>query len=295
MFDNEYALPARKHLAAIAVLYSVFAVVFHFLYGGVGFGLVIALLASGALMLSFLERILPQRALIYPFLLLLLGASFLIDAPDDSDLVLHLSQFAFICGLSLSVKQSLCILTSIVIVLVLAIEQNFSLNKYLVVLTLGSLGMYLRWLVLGQASSLEQVQTTDKQTGCKNASCLERDTEQNFNLYQRYGIPCTCLVFDLVLDESKSLQTKNNLLLAVIKLWNSRVRQTDHLYKLSDRRYICLLPATSKSQSETLKNDIVIAMREYEFPEGSELHLNVRTQDCEGYDSPSGWLSEIYA
>ena len=295
MFDNDRELPARKHLAAVAVLYSVFAAIFHFLYGGVGLGLVLVLLSSGALMLKFLGYILPEHPLIYPLLFLILGASFFIDAPADSDLLLHLSQFSFICGLGLGLKQSTGMLTTIVLALVLATDQAFSLDKYLVVLTLGALGMYLRWLVLGQASSLEEVEIRDKQTGCKNASCLERDAEQYFNLFQRYGIPCTCLVLDLVLDESKSLQTKNNLLMVVISLWNSRVRQTDHLYKLSDRRYICLLPATSKEQSKTLENDIMTAMQEYEFPEGVELILKVRAQECNGHNAPSDWLSVVYA
>ena len=295
MFDNELELSARKHLAAIAVLYSVFAVLFHFSYGGVGLGLVLALISSGALMLRFLECILPEHPFIYSFLFFILGASFFVDAPNESDLTLHLSQFSFICGLSLGLIQSICMLTTIVLALILATEQIFSIDKYLVVLTLGALGMYLRWLVLGQASSLGEVQIRDKQTGCKNASCLERDAEQYFNLFERYGIPCTCLVFDLILDESKPLKAKNNLLLVVISLWSSRVRQTDHLYKLSDRRYVCLLPATSKEQSKTLENDIMIAMREYEFPEDGEPHLRVRMRECDGHEALSDWLFDVYA
>ena len=295
MFDNELELPARKHLAAIAVLYSVFAACFHFLYGGVGLGLALALLSSCALMLGFLERIVPKHPLITPFLLFILGASFFIDAPNNSDLVLHLSQLGFICGLSLSFKQAISLLISIILALVLATELTFSPDKYLVVVTLGVLGMYLRWLVLGQASSLEDVQVRDKQSGCKNASCLERDAEQYFNLFQRYGIPCTCLVFDLAMDETKSLQTKNELLALVISVWNSRIRQTDHLYKLSDRRYVCLLPATSTDQSKSLENDIVVAMQEYEFPEGSDLVLKVTVQECSGHDVPGDWLSDVYA
>lgn len=293
--DNETDLPVRKHLAAIAVLYSVFAVCFHLLYGGVGIGLVLALTSSTALMLAFLGRVVPKHTLSTPLLLLLLGASFFLDAPKDSDLILHISQFAFICGLSLKLRFAAILLALILMSLVLLVDQALTLDKYLVVISLGVLGAYLRYLVLGQARSLHETEVLDKELGCKNALSLEQDAEQSFNLHQRYGIACTYLIFDLALDESLSLKLKNEMLGLVVSVWNSRIRQTDYLYKLSDRRFVCVLAATSKEQSMVLQQDILVAINEYEFPEKFELDLQVSAEECSEHESSGDWLSRVYA
>lgn len=285
---------AEKHLAGISVLYSVFVVCFHFLYGGMSSGVLLALLSSSALMLAYLGLLVPKHPLIKPVLLLILGASFFVDGTSETDLILHISPFVFICGLSLGFVAAISVVALTLLLLLLVADQFFSLDKYLVVGVLGVLAAYLRWLVLKQSASLAESESTDTQFDCKTVLSLERDAEQYFNLFQRYSIGCTYLVFDVGLDEKASLKTKNELLSLAISIWNSRIRQTDQLYKISDRRFVCLLPATSKEESMVLQQDIVVAMREYEFPNRSDLRFKVSAMQCEGFEQSIDWISGIY-
>ncbi len=253
-----------------------------------------ALISSLALMLAYLGHLVPKHPLAKPVLLLILGASFFVDGSGELGPILHLGPFAFICGLSLGFSAAVFVITLTILLLLLMSEQLFSVDKYLALGILGLLGIYLRWLVLKQSASLSESENTDTQFGCRTMVSLERDAEQYFNLYQRYGIDCTYLIFDLGLDESASLKVKNELLGLAISIWNSRIRQTDLLYKVSDRRFVCLLPATSKDQSRILQQDIAVAMREYEFPNRSELQFEVSAEQCAGFGLSSEWLSVIY-
>lgn len=160
----------------------------------------------------------------------------------------------------------------------------------LVVVSMMIVGLNLRISVLSKA--LHTRSGFDDVYGCKNRQTFNEDARQSWNITQRYKIPTSMVVIDLSAHSDIEVYEKSAS--SLVEVWRTRLRNTDMLYKVSDRRFVCLLSTTDKGGAETLVADLNKAVQAYEQPMLQDITVEMAVYSSTQATSLDTWLAMAY-
>jgi len=226
--------------------------------------------------------------------LVLIASALCLSSFTPELLNIHFCLFAAIAGMSLALKP-LILLVGTILVLVHATYQE-GLNGIFVfaLMALAGATNYLRHLIAYLDNKLRVARDLDIHERCKNISALHRDCEHGFALYERYQIPSTLLILDITYRNPKGVNDYKKTISAIVNVWLSRLRGTDYLYRVDNKRFVCLLSATQASQVKSLAHDLVNATLAYDLPDSVSIELNTHIKGCDEYSDASSWTSVLY-
>jgi len=126
----------------------------------------------------------------------------------------------------------------------------------------------------------------DPATGCGNSQSLREALAQAQEFRQRYQMNTTLLVLDIqdysqLLGQLGSEKTVS-LIAEAVTVMNSRLRKTDSLFRYSDSKFVCLLPATSEDSADNVGHDLLRSCRVYEYSGGRHCEISYSVLACDG-------------
>ncbi|KZZ60199.1 hypothetical protein A3762_15700 [Oleiphilus sp. HI0125] len=184
---------------------------------------------------------------------------------------------------------------SLLCMLLLSALNDFTqlAQNAVLVFSLFALASFVRFRI-GRLERAGPKHTEEDMFACRNARQFEQDLSHYFALHQRYQMNCVLLVIDVELPRKMNLTKERTLLQVLVSIWKSRIRSTDLLYKLSDRRFACLVTATNRDGAQILLNDLKKATQDYQLPEGLNPEVYISLHDCAEQNSEKSWLDKSY-
>ena len=149
-------------------------------------------------------------------------------------------------------------------------------------------------------SARKEAQTnsrSDVTTGVGNRSALVEEMDELIDLYQRYRVETSAV--SIRIENLEPLLVEygearvSQLLVELVNVWQSRIRNTDRLYRYGDDCFVLLLPGTSSSNARTLIEDLERACKVYEFSQVTEVTLQMNIESLDMHSTWEEWLAAL--
>lgn len=144
---------------------------------------------------------------------------------------------------------------------------------------------------------LDSSHSLDPLTGCSNRTSLQKEMLKAAGFHQRYQIKTSAIalkVHDMQTQiEALGHEKFDVLLVELIQVWKSRLRNTDTLGRYSDDVFIGILPSTSLTNATLLAEDLVKASEVYEFSVGGRVNVGFRVIEHDVLDSWEIWCNKL--
>jgi diguanylate cyclase (GGDEF)-like protein len=101
-----------------------------------------------------------------------------------------------------------------------------------------------------------------------------------FNRAERYGYPVTCMVLSVDrlghLRDLYGYQSKEDILMSIVKMLERETRSTDYVGRLADDRLLVVVPHTGEEGAKILARRVLVGARELGVVhEGNALEVSV--------------------
>jgi GGDEF domain-containing protein len=162
-----------------------------------------------------------------------------------------------------SAKNALYFNVIILLISVFYLEESASYALYAALIAQVVLcNLLSNYLAKVQAGN-EALLRWDSDVDCANASAMFEALDEQYSAYQRYRQSASLLILELQTETGLPAQVE--AVRALVAVWQSRLRQTDQLFRYHTDLFVCLLPNTQPEQAEILAEDIVKTSASYEF------------------------------
>jgi len=273
--------------AATVIVLAVLA----FLSYGLSFSFAGAILSSIILTTSPYLRFVPKHSAINVLAIGLLCGGLLVDSLIYAPAYPVWVVYVVCAALSLNVIFAI-ILTWMVVFALFLLSASLTLAEMLGLMATSTLSMYGAHQVRTLQKALHKQSGLDVVFGCFNAQAFKKDAEHAWHLGQRYHLVTSMVVLDL--DEDLDIEGYQECARRLVEVWTSRLRNTDTLYKVSDRRFVCLLSSTTQQGALVLADDLRKATHAYESPLLHCITLATTVCSSEQVSSLDTWLTMAY-
>ncbi|TNC80334.1 MAG: hypothetical protein C9356_14640 [Oleiphilus sp.] len=200
-----------------------------------------------------------------------------------------------------SLWYSLIMLTLLCVVQVTVastLEAYFSIlrsNAYLFAMTLLAFTIAKR-LLSARKEALNNSRS-DVTTGTGNRSALVEELDELLEFYRRYKVEATAVSIRLpslaqLLSEYGDPKI-DQLLVELVNIWQTRIRNTDRLYRYGDDCFVLILPGTPVAAADSLLKDLQHASTAYEFTHVKEAQLAFHIETNIDHATWEDWLSAL--
>lgn len=141
---------------------------------------------------------------------------------------------------------------------------------------------------------VQQSQRMDVASGALNRQALRQELEHCERLHQRYGVQTSVIQLQLegtVLALSEAdFEHLNKELVALLK---SRIRKTDHLFRVERSRFVVLLAETPAANAVSLEQDLLHAVAVYEFADNHSPKLASCLYSASELAHEANWVEQV--
>jgi len=217
-------------------------------------------------------------------------------------------------GLSLVIVASFILLTplwavvysllSLLVVLALnfllhndAIDSFFVVRSMALSLAVMALSYALVSRLLVSRREANLCRRVDIMTGLGNRSALVEEMASAVEGFRRYSLDISAICIRTNQLESWQAEygaAKCALVLEeLVSIWESRIRNTDSLFRYGNDVFVVLLPNTSQKSASKLESDLRRASEVYDFSHGQAASLDVTVCAVRSGQTWEQWLSEM--
>lgn len=168
-------------------------------------------------------------------------------------------------------------------------------NAYLLLVTLLVFTVAKR-LLSAKKEALNNSRS-DSTTGAGNRSALVEELSELLEFYRRYRVEATAVSIRLPalgqLLSDYGDHKIDHLLIELVNIWCTRIRNTDRLYRYGDDCFVLLLPGTQTENAETLLEDLQHASTAYDFTHVKEADLEFHIESNIHHATWEDWLSAL--
>jgi diguanylate cyclase (GGDEF)-like protein len=196
------------------------------------------------------------------------------------------------CLLSLLVALSLSLLIHNGISDSLSVVR--SLVLLLAVMVLSHALISQLWSARREASFCRHV---DVSTGLANRTALVEDMAAAVDGYRRYSLDISAICIRT--NELESWQATfgaektAQVLAELVSIWQSRIRNTDTLFRYGTDVFVVLLPNTNEKNASKLRHDLSKASEVYDFSYVQSVNLDINVCAVSSEQTWEQWLSDL--
>lgn len=155
--------------------------------------------------------------------------------------------------------------------------------------------MVFAWLVGRLKEELIQIATTDPLTGCLNRTQLADILNNQIQMRERYERVSSIVLLDL--DHFKSINdrwghtTGDRVLRDVTERVQSRLRESDQMFRIGGEEFMLVLPETRQRDAEQLTQQLLLNIAVVAFGDDIRITASAGVTEVKKGDTWSAWLN----
>lgn len=174
------------------------------------------------------------------------------------------------------------------------LDLNLWLRVVVTMILAAGLTGAFSWLLTEKQAQLIILATTDPLTGCSNRTQLNENLSEAAYNSHRYRIPASIIILDIdhfkAINDTQGHSGGDKILVAFSGLLQSRIRQSDKLFRYGGEEFIILLPNTRIKDAYALAEQIREEIEAHDFSIGHPVTISAGVAEVGHSESWDHWL-----